>query len=213
MPGGKFETISRQGVHTLKISKIEISEGDIYEINVGGLEGSCVITVLEAEKKPVMNWKPKKVEMESDKSETIKIPFSVKGGRKGNPKPKLCRNGEPVDLEKMKDLIEVVINDDVVEIKFKNPKKEDAGKWVLELSNSGGSALAPFEVMIKDKPKPPKGPLQTRNVTAKGCDLIWNAPDTDDSSPVQGYVVEMQEGDGKWTKIGETKQTEFKVVC
>ncbi|KAK6110371.1 Fibronectin type III domain family protein [Brugia pahangi] len=211
MPGGKFETISRQGVHTLKISKIEISEGDIYEINVGGLEGSCVITVLEAEKKPVMNWKPKKVEMECDKPETIKIPFSVKGGRKGNPKPKLCRNGEPVDLEKMKDLIEVVINDDVVEIKFKNPKKEDAGKWTLELSNSGGTALAPFEVMIKDKPKPPKGPLETKNVTAKGCDLIWNAPDTDDSSPVQGYVVEMQEGDGKWTKIGETKQTEFKV--
>lgn len=61
MPGGKFETISRQGVHTLKISKIELSEGDVYGINVGGLEGSCVVTVLEAEKRPVMNWKPKKV--------------------------------------------------------------------------------------------------------------------------------------------------------
>lgn len=61
MPGGKFETSSRQGVHALKISKIEISESDIFEINVGGLEGSCVVTVLEAEKKPVMNWKSKKV--------------------------------------------------------------------------------------------------------------------------------------------------------
>uniref|UniRef100_A0A1I7VVS1 non-specific serine/threonine protein kinase n=1 Tax=Loa loa TaxID=7209 RepID=A0A1I7VVS1_LOALO len=211
MPGGKFETISRQGVHTLKISKIEISEGDIYEISVGGLEGSCVVTVLEAEKRPVMNWKPKKIEMESGKPETIKVPFSVKGGRKGDPKPKLYRNGEPVDLESMKDLVEVVINDDVVEIKFKNPKKEDAGKWTLELSNSGGSALAPFEVIVKDKPKSPKGPLETKNVTAKGCDLKWDPPDADDSSPVQGYIVEMQEGDGKWTKIGETKQTEFKV--
>ncbi|VDO56218.1 unnamed protein product [Brugia timori] len=65
------------------------------------------------------NYEFFKVEMECDKPETIKIPFSVKGGRKGNPKPKLCRDGEPVDLEKMKDLIEVVINDDVVEIKFK----------------------------------------------------------------------------------------------
>lgn len=61
MPGGKFETTSRQGVHTLKISKIELTEGDTYEINVGGLEGSCVVSVLEAEKKPVINWKPKKV--------------------------------------------------------------------------------------------------------------------------------------------------------
>ncbi|KAL3982100.1 Fibronectin type III domain family protein [Acanthocheilonema viteae] len=211
MPGGKFETISRQGVHTLKISKIEISEGDIYEISVGGLQGSCIVTVLEAEKRPVMNWKSKKIEMESGKPEIIKIPFSVKGRRKSNPKPKLLRNGEPVDLEKIKDLIEVIVNDDVVEIKFKNPRAEDAGKWALELSNSGGTALAPFEVVVKDKPKPPKGPLETKNVTAKGCDLKWNAPDIDDSSPVQGYIVEMQEGDGKWTKIGETKQTEFKV--
>lgn len=61
MPGGKFETASRQGVHTLKISKIDISEGDVYEISVGGLKGSCVVTVLEAEKRPQMNWRPKKV--------------------------------------------------------------------------------------------------------------------------------------------------------
>lgn len=59
------------------------------------------------------------IEMESEKSEIIKIPFSVKGGRKGNPKPKLLRNGESVDLEKMKDLIEIIVNDGIVEIKFK----------------------------------------------------------------------------------------------
>lgn len=61
MPGGKFETSSRGGVHTLKINKIEMVEADTYEINVAGLEGSCIVTVLEAEKKPVLNWKPKKV--------------------------------------------------------------------------------------------------------------------------------------------------------
>uniref|UniRef100_A0A915Q578 non-specific serine/threonine protein kinase n=1 Tax=Setaria digitata TaxID=48799 RepID=A0A915Q578_9BILA len=211
MPGGKFETISRQGVHTLKISKIELSEGDVYEISVGGLEGSCVVTVLEAEKKPLINWKPKKIEMEDGKPETIKIPFAVKGNRRSDPKPVLYRNGEPVDLEKMKDFIEVVVIDDVVQIKFKDPKKEDTGKWTLELTNSGGTALAPFEVMVKDKPKAPKGPLETKNVTAKGCDLKWNPPDVESSAPVQGYVVEMQENNGKWTKISETKQTEFKV--
>lgn len=61
MPGGKYETSSRSGVHTLKISKIELTEGETYEINVGGLEGSCNVTVLEAEKRPVLDWKPKKV--------------------------------------------------------------------------------------------------------------------------------------------------------
>uniref|UniRef100_A0A183DBD2 I-set domain-containing protein n=1 Tax=Gongylonema pulchrum TaxID=637853 RepID=A0A183DBD2_9BILA len=119
MPGGKFETTSRQGAHTLKISKIELSEGDTYEINVGGLEGSCVVTVLEAEKKPVISWKPKKVAMEAGKPEVIKVPFSIKGTRRGDPKPVLLRDGKPVDMEKLKNLVEVVINGDVAEIKFK----------------------------------------------------------------------------------------------
>lgn len=57
--------------------------------------------------------------MEVGKPEEIKVPFSIKGARRGDPKPVLLRNGKPVDLEKMKDLIEVVINGDVAEIKFK----------------------------------------------------------------------------------------------
>uniref|UniRef100_A0A0N5D1Z0 non-specific serine/threonine protein kinase n=1 Tax=Thelazia callipaeda TaxID=103827 RepID=A0A0N5D1Z0_THECL len=210
-PGGKFETVSRQGVHTLKISKIELSEGDVYEINVAGLEGSCVITVLESEKRPVMNWKPKKIDMEAGKPEEIKVPFSIKGTRRGDPKPVLYRDGKPVNMDLIKDLVEVVVNGDVAEIKFKNPKKEDTGKWALELSNSGGTALAPFELFVKDKPKAPKGPLETTNIDSKGCDLKWNVPDPDENAPVRSFIVEMQEGDGKWTKIGETKQTEFKV--
>lgn len=45
MPGGKFETQSRSGVHTMKISKIEMCEADTYEIDVGGMKGSCYVTV------------------------------------------------------------------------------------------------------------------------------------------------------------------------
>uniref|UniRef100_A0A0N5AQN4 non-specific serine/threonine protein kinase n=1 Tax=Syphacia muris TaxID=451379 RepID=A0A0N5AQN4_9BILA len=212
MPGGKYETTSRGGVHTLKINKIEMIEADVYEINVGGLEGSCTVTVLEAEKKPVLNWKPKKIEMEAGKPEVIKVPFSIKGTRRGDPKPRLLRNGKPVDLLELKDLVEVVINGDVAEIKFKNPQKEDTGKWTLELSNSGGAALAPFEIFVKDKPKSPKGPLETTNITAKSCDLKWKSPESQEGAPVKAYIIEVQEGrSGNWKKIGETKGTEFKV--
>lgn len=45
MPGGKFETQSRSGVHTIKISKIEMNESDVYEIDVGGMKGKCFVTV------------------------------------------------------------------------------------------------------------------------------------------------------------------------
>ena len=83
------------------------NEGDRYEIDVAGLKGSCKVTVLEAERKPVINWKPQKIECEAGKEKRIKVPFQVKGTRRGDPKPVLLRNGKPVDLNKMKDLVEV----------------------------------------------------------------------------------------------------------
>ncbi|RCN29620.1 fibronectin type III domain protein [Ancylostoma caninum] len=211
MPGGKFETQSRNGTHTLKISKIEMNEGETYEIDVAGLIGSCVVTVLEAEKRPVLNWKPKKIEAKAGEPCVVKVPFQIKGTRRGDPKPVILRNGKPID-ESMKDLVEVVINGDVAEIKFKNPQLADTGKWALELGNSAGTALAPFELFVKDKPKPPKGPLEVKNVTAEGLELKWGQPDANEGQPVKAYIVEVQEGrSGNWKKIAETKGTEFKV--
>lgn len=134
-----------------------MNEGDIYEIDVGGLHGSCRVTVLEAERKPVIQWKPQKIECEAGKEKRIKVPFQVKGTRRGDPKPVLLRNGKPVDLDKMKGQIEVIINGDIAEIVFKDPKRDDDGKWALELHNSAGSATAPFELFVHDRPKTPKG--------------------------------------------------------
>ncbi|XGW29138.1 hypothetical protein V3C99_008720 [Haemonchus contortus] len=211
MPGGKFETSSRNGTHTLKISKIEMNEGENYEIDVGGLIGKCFVTVLEAEKRPVINWKPKKIEAKAGEPCSVKIPFQVKGAKRGDPKATILRNGKPID-EKMKKLIEVVFNGDVAEIIFKDPQLADTGKWALELSNSAGAAVAPFELFVKDKPKPPKGPLEVKNVTAEGLDLKWGAPEGDERQPVKAYIVEVQEGrSGQWKKLAETKSTELKV--
>ncbi|KAI3421287.1 IG-like protein [Globodera pallida] len=49
--------------------------------------------------------------------------------------------------------LSVVINGDVAEIVFKNPQKNEAGKWSLQLENiSGVSSAAPFELVVKGKP-------------------------------------------------------------
>lgn len=97
-------------MHTLKISKVELNEADTYEVDQGGLRGSCRVNVLEAERKPILNWKPQKFECEAGKEKRIKVPFTIKGTRRGDPKPVLLRNGKPVDMEKMRDLVEVIIN-------------------------------------------------------------------------------------------------------
>lgn len=52
-----------------------MNEGDIYEIEVAGLRGSCRVTVLEAERKPVINWKQQKIEAQAGKEKRIQVPF------------------------------------------------------------------------------------------------------------------------------------------
>ncbi|KAL3100480.1 hypothetical protein niasHS_000183 [Heterodera schachtii] len=112
----------------------------------------------------------KKFECEAGKEKRIKMPFEVKGTRRGDPKPILLRNGKPVDLNKMKDHVEVIINGTVAEIVFKDPQKSEAGKWSLKLANTGGvSAEAAFELVVNGKPKTPKRPLDTLDVTSNSC--------------------------------------------
>ncbi|KAL3122832.1 hypothetical protein niasHT_002875 [Heterodera trifolii] len=112
----------------------------------------------------------KKFECEAGKEKRIKVPFEVKGTRRGDPKPILLRNGKPVDLNKMKDHVEVIINGTVAEIVFKEPQKSEAGKWSLKLANTGGvSAEAAFELVVNGKPKTPKRPLNTLDVTSDSC--------------------------------------------
>ena len=211
MPGGKFETISRNGTHTLKISKIEMNEGDTYEIEQAGIRGSCVVTVLEAEKRPIINWKNKKIEAKAHEPTKVAIPFQIKGTRRGDPRAIIMKDGKPIP-EEMKKLVQVEIKGDIAEITFLDPTLADTGKWALELGNSAGTALAPFELVVFDKPKAPKGPLETNNITAEGLDLKWGKAEPDDGAPVRAYIVEVQEGhSGQWKKIGETKGTDFKV--
>ncbi|KAL3087314.1 hypothetical protein niasHS_008633 [Heterodera schachtii] len=112
----------------------------------------------------------KKFECEAGKEKRIKVPFEVKGTRRGDPKPILLRNGKPVDLNKMKDHVEVIINGTVAEIVFKDPQKSEAGKWSLKLANTGGvSEEAAFELVVNGKPKTPKRPLDTLDVTSNSC--------------------------------------------
>ena len=92
--------LPRTRVHTARCTRI--AESDVFEIEVSGLRGSCRVTVLEAERKPVINWKQQKIEAIAGKEKRIQIPFQVKGTRRGDPKPILLRNGKPLDLDKMK---------------------------------------------------------------------------------------------------------------
>lgn len=206
--GGKYEMKAKNGVHTLLVRNLGLDDADVYEIETAGIKGSAKLTVLEAEKKPKMNWKPKKIEAEADKPLILKIPYQVEGAKKANPEAVLLRHGKPVGKDEG---IEVEVGPEFVQIKLKSAKKGDTGKWELNLTNTGGTSSAPFELEVRGRPGAPEGPLGIDNITAESCDLQWKPPTDDGNSPIQGYLLEAQEDGGDWKKIGETKNCNFKV--
>ncbi|KAL3118925.1 hypothetical protein niasHT_008822 [Heterodera trifolii] len=156
----------------------------------------------------------KKFECEAGKQKQIKVPFEVKGTRRGDPKPILLRNGKPVDLSKMKDLVEVIINGTVANIVFKNPQKSEAGKWSLKLENTGGvSTEAAFELVVKEKPKTPKGQVDTLDVTSASCEFLRGANEKSQQlfDEIAAEMALRRANDEQETESSDTDEDEYVV--
>lgn len=77
----------------------------------------------------------------------------VKGNKKGDPEAVLLRNGVPINLKDPKEGIEIEVHPDYVAIKFKSAKKSDTGKYEMNLTNTGGTSTAPFDLEVKGNEK------------------------------------------------------------
>lgn len=87
----------------------------------------------------------------------------------------------------------VVENHGVTSIFFAGAKRSHSGNYVLKLKNEVGEDEGVFEIIVQDRPSPPKGPLVVDNVTKDSCTLAWNPPEDDGGSEVTNYVVERRE--------------------
>ncbi|KAM3957310.1 projectin protein bent isoform 8-T9 [Aphomia sociella] len=90
------------------------------------------------------------------------------------------------------------------ETKFSIEKstRDDAGKYTVTASNEYGKDSADIEVIVVDKPGPPKGPLLCTPVTHDAISLTWHPPTDDGGSEITGYVVEVAEfGVNDWRTV------------
>lgn len=63
-----------------------------------------------------------------------------------------------------------------------------------------------------DKPTPPQGPLEVKDVFEDNCLLEWRAPKDDGGEPIECYEVEkLDTATGRWVPVGKSKDTKFKV--
>jgi len=64
------------------------------------------------------------------------------------------------------------------------------------------------ECVVSDPPSPPRNVLAD-DVTKASCKLTWEPPETDNGSPVTGYMVERCEGKStRWSKLTKDPVTE-----
>ncbi|ESO04847.1 hypothetical protein HELRODRAFT_78197, partial [Helobdella robusta] len=79
----------------------------------------------------------------------------------------------------------------------------DAGEYKVVIENKNGKIEHTVNVAVQSPPSEPKNVL-VDNITKSSCLVTWEAPESDNGSPVIGYDIEKQVGKtGKWIKINK----------
>lgn len=82
--------------------------------------------------------------------------------------------------------------------------RADSGKYKLTLTNSSGTCESIADVVVLDKPTPPRGPLKAEEVRADHITISWKKPEDAGGSDITGYVIEKMDMEtGRWVPAGE----------
>ncbi|XP_030829655.1 twitchin isoform X2 [Strongylocentrotus purpuratus] len=92
--------------------------------------------------------------------------------------------------------------EELTEVKVKMADKSDTGTYELKLTNDSGDVKTSCNVIVQDRPSPPRGPIEISDVFADKCSLAWQAPEDDGGSDILNYIIEKSEGDDDyWSKV------------
>ncbi|CDS41841.2 expressed conserved protein [Echinococcus multilocularis] len=137
-----------------------------------------------------------------DKPFKMHIPYS------GTPPDNIevKKDGKPIPIPRGRFMFEVT-PDEVIIVDTK-AEKDDAGRYVVGLTNEQGKDEVPIQVNVRGPPSSPVGPLEVTDIRAESCTLTWSPPLDNGGSPITNYVVEKQEGSsGEWTPVSNFVRT------
>lgn len=123
----------------------------------------------------------------------------------GEPVPEIVweQDGREV-LTNQGDRITIEKSDKNTVITIRKTTRADSGKYRLVLTNSSGTCDSVADVIVLDRPTPPKGPLELEEVRADHAKVKWRRPSDTGGSDLTGYVLEKMDMDtGRWIPAGE----------
>lgn len=132
---------------------------------------------------------------------TFRVDFKKELHRK--PSVKLMKNGN--EVESSERIITQTFRTYTI-ITIKQVDDSDIGPYTAKIFNSVSEVNTGFNLCIKDKPSPPKGPASQEWKTEDSKELRWNAPANDGGDKISEYVVERREkGKKSWKQVGTTQ--------
>ena len=124
----------------------------------------------------------------------IQLPYT------GRPVPAahFLRHGEPL---KETSRINSNTSGGLAKLTISDLTRKDAGDYDLVVKNSAGSKQVTMKILVMEKPSPPSGPLQVRDVMAESVTLEWSPPTEDGGTPVTHYTLEKLDSSLGWVEI------------
>jgi len=93
----------------------------------------------------------------------------------------------------------------MVSLTIKQVEKVDCGSYNVKISNNVSEVSADFNLVIKDKPGPPRGPAGVEWKDDGTMVLRWAASEVDGGSAITEYIVERREvGKKSWKQVGSS---------
>lgn len=86
-------------------------------------------------------------------------------------------------------------------------------QFQFQVQNEYGQESVLVDLVVKEPPFKPKGPLKIDDITANGCLCQWKEPEYDGGSPILHYLIEYSQvmPIQVWKLAGKATETTFKV--
>lgn len=135
---------------------------------------------------------------------TLNIPVSVTGF----PAPSISWTARNEPL-KSSGPVQVTTKDSDSSVTVKPCNRSHSGMYQITAENVVGTANAEFEVIVKDKPSPPRD-LKVGEIQKESISISWQKPEDDGGSPITGYTIEKRDAKKtSWSSAGKCKPDEL----
>jgi hypothetical protein len=147
-------------------------------------------------------------EQSVDKGDTLKLRIPFFGSSPYS--CKLKKGGR--EMSDSNDRVKLVPLEDSVVLQIKDARKDDTGRYNVEITNEAGTGTCNVPIKVKATPAQCSG-LTVSNITKSGCRLRWRPPKDDGGARITNYIVDRQMvGKPNWTTVASfVKDVEYEV--